>query len=287
METKNMKLSILKEYLLLTLGSVILCGGVYFFKFPNKFATGGISSIAIILERIFPSVPSSVFFTLISIFFLILSFIFLGLKFSTKTAYCTLIYTILLNTLQVVYPMTSPITEHKMLELFFAVGLPAVGSAIIFNTDSSTGGTDILAMIIKKYKSWDIGKAIMACDLVIVLSALFFFGVETGMFSIMGLAIKTLLLDSVIESMNLKKSFIVITKFPGEVCGFINTKIGRGATLWKGTGAYTGEERSVIITALSRSQARTLRRYIKTVDPMAFILISNSSEIFGKGFASI
>lgn len=287
METKNNKLNTAREYLLLTLGSVILCIGVYFFKFPNKFTTGGISSLAIILERLFPVASSSVYFTFISIFFLLLSVIFLGLKFSIKTAYCTLIYTVLMNVLEAVYPMTAPFTNQKILELFFAVGLPSIGSAIIFNTDSSAGGMDIIAMIIKKYKSWDIGKAIAACDLVIVLSSLFLFGVETGMFSIMGLAVKSLLLDSIIENMNLKKSFIVITKHPEEVCGYINKEMSRGATLWKGVGAYTGEERSVIITALSRAQARALRKFIRTVDPMAFILISNSSEIFGKGFTSI
>lgn len=272
------------EFFLLTMGTALVAIGTYFFKFPNQFSTGGVTGIAVILSSIFPSISSSLFASVINVFFLILGFVVLNRGFGVRTVYCSLLFSGMLTGLEWLFPMSGPLTDEKLLELFFGVILPALGSAILFNAQSSTGGTDILAMILKKFTSLDIGMALLYVDVLIAGSTLVLINVETGLFSLLGLVLKSVLVDSVIESLNRKKSFIVVTSCPQEVCDFITHDLHRSATFWKGEGAYSHQDKWVVLTALSRAQAVALRRYLKSIDPHAFMLITNSSEIFGKGF---
>ena len=278
------KRDLLREILLLTLGTALVAIGVYFFKFPNNFSTGGVTGIAVVLSSFFPSIGSSHFASVINILFLVLGFLILDKGFGFRTVYCSLLFSGLLSGLEWLVPMSAPLTDEKILELFFAIIFPALGSAILFNLEGSTGGTDILAMILKKYSSLDIGKALLAVDVLIALSTFLVFDAETGLCSLLGLALKSVLVDNVIESINRKKSFILVTSRPEEVRGYITGTLNRSATLWEGEGAYTHEKKWVVLTALSRAQAVALRRYLKSIDPQAFMLITNSSEIFGKGF---
>ena len=274
----------LTEYALLTLGTALVAMGTYFFKFPNHFSTGGVTGIAVILSSIFPSISSSLFASVINVAFLLLGFGVLNRGFGVRTVYCSLLFSGMLAGLEWLVPLSGPLTDEKLLELFFGVILPALGSAILFNTQGSTGGTDILAMILKKFTSLDIGMALLYVDVLIAGSTLILIDIETGLFSLLGLVLKSVLVDSVIESLNRKKSFILVTSCPEEVCDFITHTLHRSATFWQGEGAYSHQDKWVVLTALSRAQAVALRRHLKAIDPHAFMLITNSSEIFGKGF---
>ena len=278
------KKAVFREFLLLTLGTVLVAVGVYFFKFPNNFSTGGVTGIAVLLSSLIPAVSSSTFASVINVFFLILGFLVLNKGFGVRTVYCSLLFSALLSGLEWLAPLSAPLTDEKILELFFAIIFPALGSAILFNLDGSTGGTDILAMILKKYTSLDIGKALLYVDVLIAASTFLVFDVETGLCSLLGLALKSILVDNVIESINRKKSFILVTAYPDEVCRFITEQLHRSATFWEAEGAYSHEKKWVVLAALSRTQAVALRRYLKSIDSHAFMLITNSSEIFGKGF---
>lgn len=272
------------EVLLLTLGTALVALGVYFFKFPNNFSTGGVTGIAVILSSLFPSVSSSTFASVINLFFLALGFVVLNKGFGVRTVYCSLLFSGLLSAFEWLFPLTGTLTDQRLLELFFAIIFPALGSAILFNLEGSTGGTDILAMILKKYTSLDIGRALLYVDVLIALSTFLVFDVETGLCSLLGLALKSILVDNVIESLNRRKSFILVTTQPEDVCRYITETLHRSATFWEASGAYTHEKKWVVLTALSQAQAVSLRRYLKVSDPHAFMLITNSSEIFGKGF---
>ncbi len=278
------KKRVLWEYLMLTFGTALVAVGNYFFKFPNHFSTGGVTGLAVILSSLFPAVSSSVFSAAINLLFLVLGFIVLNRGFGIRTVYCSLLFSALLYGLEWLFPLSHPLSDQKLLELFFAVILPAFGSAIIFNLQGSTGGTDIVAMILKKFTSLDIGIALLYADVFIAASTFIVFNIETGLFSILGLILKSVVVDSVIESLNRKKSFILVTSFPQEVCAFITDKLNRSATFWEAQGAYSHQQKWVVLTALSRAQAVALRRYLKEIDPHSFMLITNSSEIFGKGF---
>lgn len=274
----------MRDYLLLTLGTFLVAAGVYFFKFPNSFNTGGVTGLAVILNAVFPSITSSTFASVINMAFLALGFVALDRSFGIRTIYCSVLFSVMLSGFEWLIPLPSPLTGQKTLELFFAVILPSLGAAILFNMQSSTGGTDILAMILKRFTSLDIGNALLCVDVLIAASTLYFVGIEAGLYSILGLVLKSVVVDSVIESLNRRKSFLAVTSCPDQVCGFITHTLHRSATYWQAEGAYTHEAKWVVLTALSRSQAVALRVYLKSADPHAFILVTNSSEIFGKGF---
>lgn len=276
--------SIAKEYALLTLGTVIMAMGTYFFKFPNNFSTGGVTGLAVVLARYFPMISRADFMMIFNVALLGLGVAVFGKSFAGKTVYVSLLMSAVTWLMERMIPMAAPMTNQPLLELIFAVSLPAVGSAILFNLDASSGGTDIVAMVLRKYTSLDIGKALICSDLVITLAACVAFGMETGLFSILGLVMKSLLVDMVLENINTHKYFHIITTKPQAIEEFITNTLHRGATELHGEGAYTHEGRTVLLTVMNRHEAVLLRRYVRQVDPGAFVLIINTGEIVGKGF---
>ena len=279
-------ISTLERYLLLTVGSLIMAVGVYFFKFPNNFSTGGVSGLSLILGRMLPSeiLTPSTFVLIINTALLIVGFIFLGRNFAFSTVYCSMLLSLAVNVMERFYPMTQPLTNQPLLELCFAVLLPAFGSAILFNLNASSGGTDIIAMIVRKYTSLNIGMALMVADALITVAGLFCFGIQAGLFCILGLLMKSVLVDYVMDSFRMKKCFQIITTNPDPIVEFITVNLHRGATLEDVYGAFHHERKTMIITVLTRAQALALRRFIHTNDPHAFMVITASTEIVGKGF---
>ena len=278
------KKRLIKEFLLMTFATVMISVGVYCFKFPNNFSMGGVSGLSILLGKVLPVLSASSYNTIINVLFLILGFIMLDKGFGFRTVYCSLLSAGLIQVFSWVWPLTEPLTDQLMLELFFAVILPALGAAILFNIDASSGGTDIAAMILKKYAGLDVGTALLISDVAIAAAALFVFDATAGLCSLLGLALKSVLVDSAIESLNRRKAFFVITSDPEHVCDYVTHTLVRGATIWTAQGAYTHDIHHVVLTVLSRGQAVALRRHLKEVDPHAFMIVANSSEIFGKGF---
>lgn len=273
-----------KEFFWMNVATVMISVGVYCFKFPNNFSMGGVSGLSILLGKVLPVLSASSYNTIINVLFLILGFLMLDKSFGFRTVYCSLLSAGLIQVFSWVWPLTAPLTDQLMLELFFAVILPALGAAILFNIDASSGGTDIAAMILKKYSGLDVGTALLISDVAIAAAALFVFDVKAGLCSLLGLALKSVLVDSAIESLNRRKAFFIITSDPEHVCDYVTHTLVRGATVWTAQGAYTHDVHHVVLTVLSRRQAVTLRRYLKQVDPHAFMIVANSSEIFGKGF---
>lgn len=277
----------LKRFGMLTLGTLLVAAGVYFFKFPNNFSTGGVSGISLILGRLLPQISPGGLVLIINTALLALGFLIFGRDFGLNTAYCSLVMSGAICLLEWIYPMARPFTDQPMLELVFAIMLPAFGSALLFNMGASTGGTDIVAMVLKKYTNVDIGRALLLSDFLIVVGSALAFGIQTGLFSFLGLAAKALLVDSIIENINLSKYFTIVTQRPGPVCDFILYTLNRSATTCPVTGAFTHEPKTLILTAMSRSQAVKLRAFLKQHDPDAFLLITNTSEIIGKGFRGV
>ena len=169
----------------------------------------------------------------------------------------------------------------------FAIFLPALSAAILFNIGASGGGTDIIAMILKKYTSVPIGTALFLVDCVIVISSCFVFDIQTGLFSLTGLLAKSLVIDNVIESINRCKVFLIVCDDPDPICEFIYQDLKRSATVYKAHGAFTHNQKMIIMSVMKRGQAVQLRNFVKRYQPGAFIAIVNSSEIIGKGFRGL
>ena len=283
MDMTKPAVKIVKEYVLLTLASVLMIISTWLFKYPNNFTFGGITGLSIVLSRIF-EVPASTLNLIMNAVLLVIGVVVLGKGFAGKTFYVTILSTVGLSALDKIKPITKPLTDEPVIELLFAVAIPAVASAILFNMDASSGGTDIVAMLLKKYTTMEIGTAIFAVDIIITLSAFVAFDFATGLYSVTGLMAKTLIMDGAIENMNLCKYFTIITTNPKPICDFIHHELHRSATIYKAEGAYSHTEKNIVLVVLKRSQAVRLRRFIKDVEPTAFMMITNSSEIIGKGF---
>ena len=275
----------LKDYLLITAGILLVVVGVYFFKFPNNFSIGGVTGAAIILSKLFHgSVSSGTLVLIINIILLIFAYIFLGKSIGNRTAYGSILLSVSLRLLEIFVPMEKPFTTQPTLELAFAVLLPSIGSAVLFNIGASTGGTDIIAMMLSKYSSLDIGRSLLISDFLLTLLTFFVFDITVGLFSILGLFLKSTIVDTVIENLNLNKYFTIVSENPKPICEYILNNIHRSATIYDAKGAFSDKSKKIIITVMNRNQAIHLRKFIKLTDTNAFIMITNTSEIIGRGF---
>lgn len=277
----------LKDFGLVTLGTILITVGVYFFKFPNHFSMGGVSGISVVLGAMLPHFSPGQLVLVINLVLLAVGFLFFGKGFGLKTAYSSILFSLSTALLEQAAPLSAPLTSQPLLELVFAVMLPAIGSAILFHADASSGGTDVVAMLLKKYTNLPIGNALMFSDAFITLSACFVFDLQTGLCSVLGLAAKALVVDSVLENINLSKSFTIITTRPQEICDYIFHSLGRGATVVDASGAFIHGQRTLILTAVRRVQAVKLQKLVRAVDPSAFLVITNTSEVIGKGFRGL
>lgn len=281
--TKHEKVQVVYEYFILTIATLIQVAGIYVFKFPNNYSFGGVTGMSIVLAKGLPLTPGTITFV-INMVLLILGFLFLGKSFGIKTVYVSVLMSVALRAAEIIFPMKAPLTTQPVLELIYAIVLPAFGSAILFNVGASSGGTDIIAMILKKYTHLNIASALFCVDLFIVIASCFVFDAQTGLFSMCGLLAKSLVVDNVIESINLCKYFTIVCDNPQPICDFIMKDLNRSATIYHAEGAYQHNQKTVILTVLKRRQAVELRNFIKRNQPTAFIAITNSSEIIGKGF---
>lgn len=276
-----------KSLAYLHLGTLLTAVGVYFFKFPNHFTTGGVSGISILLSRFFPEVSTASLNLILNVLLLLVGAVFLGRSFGVRTAYASILYSLLTLLLERLVPMTAPMTSQPVLELMFSVGLPSVGAALLFNANASSGGTDVIAMLVKKYSHMNIGLALGLADLAVAVGACFVFGMETGLFSLFGLFLKSMLVDTVTDNLRTCKVFQIITDHPEPICDFIMNQLHHTATVTVGEGSYTHHHHKIVMTVVNRSQAIRLQLFVRATDPGSFITITTSSEIIGKGFRSM
>lgn len=277
----------IRDFFMINAGLLMVALGICLFKIPNKFATGGVSGLAIIASSLFPKIDVGPMMMIINIILLIIGFFFLGSDFGSKTVYSSFALSGIVWIIQKAFPLEKPLTDDMMLELVFSIIFPAVGSAIVFNCNASTGGTDIVAKILNKFTRLDIGKTLLLSDFMIAVGAGTVFGIKIALYSILGLIMKAFMIDLVIEGLNVSKQMVIISSKPHEIESYIVHELSRGATVYRAEGAFTHNPEEVVSTIVSRRQAIKLRTFIRGIDPAAFITISNTSETIGKGFRSI
>lgn len=246
-----------------------------------------LSIVPSVLATCFPALSVSTFMWITNAVLDVLGCVFLGIKTMGWTLYSSFMLSFYSSMCEKLFPMSQPLTDDTLLELCFAVALPALASGIVFNIGASTGGTEIVAMILHKYIKVEIGRALLLSDIGTVLFAACIYGPQTGMYCVLGLIGRSTIVDTAIESLNLRKVCTVITSRPEPIRHFVTETLGRTATQQNATGVYTGEPRTMIMVALTRRQAGLLRDFLRREDPEAFLTIVNSSEIIGKGFRSV
>lgn len=274
----------LRSFFLINFGLLLTALGIVLFKIPNHFVTGGVSGLSIIVADLLPGLTVGPAMTVINLFLVVWGFSVLGKQFGWNTVYSSFALSGMVWGLNLLLPMTQPFTGDALLELFFAIGLPAIGSAIVFNQNSSTGGTDIVAKVLSTKTPINTGSALLVSDFVIAASALVVFDIQTGLYSLLGLILKAFLIDLVIEGLNTHKKLEIITSNPDPILDFILHTLHRGATLYPATGAYTNTPWKAIHTVVGRRQALAIRTRLKELDPKAFVTITTTTETIGKGF---
>ena len=274
----------IKHFSLLTGSTLIMAVGTYFFKFTNNFTFGGITGLAVLVADK-TNISASDFSFIVNMLLLALGFVVLGRKFAAKTAYCSILLSVALSFLSRVCPMEHPLTDQTMLELCFAIALPALGSAILFNIGSSSGGTDIIAAIVNKYKDVTLGRMIMICDVVIISSCYFIFNDwRRVIFGFVTLLIIGFVLDYIVNSARQSVQFFIFSKEYEKIADRITKETHRGVTVLDGVGWYSKHNVKVLVVLAYKRQSVEIFRLVKDIDPNAFISQSSVIGVYGEGF---
>ena len=214
-----------------------------------------------------------------------MGFFFLGKEFAINTGYATLLMSFELMVLEKLVPISGPLSDQPMLDLVFAIALPAIASALLFNVGASSGGTDVIALIVEKYTHLhNIAAALFLTDLFMVVAACFVFNLYTALYSFVGLTVKSLVIDAVLEKIKMCKAILIICDDKESICDFVMKKLVRGATYTPCFGAYTDKPHYMIYTTLTNREAGQLQEFIHEQHLNAFISMLSTTEVFGKGF---
>lgn len=281
-----MKTSKFKEYTIITLGIILVAFAIEYFYAPNNIAAGGVTGIAIIINAIIPKFSiGGVSFVLNGLLFVV-AFMFIDGKFGVKTIYASLGLSAIIWVMEK-FLKPAAITHDLMIATIFGALISAIGMALVFNENASTGGTDILAKILNIFFHLDIGKSLLVVDFIITLASAFVFGVDVALYSMLSVILLGMIVDRVIEGFNVCKSIFIISKNNYEISRYIIDTLDRGCTFLNGVGAYTEREMNVLYAVLSRNQFIKLKKYIKEIDPEAFITVGEVHEVLGEGFNDI
>ena len=278
-----------KNWMYMNFGILLISCATYFFLVPNRFVTGGMTGLSTMLGYLVPAISTSTWLMCLNICMLVIGFIFLGRSTGIWTVYCSLGYSSLMLIYEKIIPMVGKtLTDEPFLELCVGITIYAIGTATIFYAGASSGGMDIMALIIQKFAKIDVGRAVLFVNMFIATgSILVFRNVKTGILSLVGLFANSFIIDIVIDNFDSCKYFIVITDKPDLVSEYIMNTLRHGVTITDAIGAYTQTKKGMVHTVCRRYEAIKLRSAIKKIDENAFIVVTTSSEIIGKGFRSV
>ncbi|MCB2357753.1 YitT family protein [Clostridium estertheticum] len=279
--------TIIKEYILITIGIALVALGLYFFLIPNDLAVGGVSGLAMVINQYMPGLTIGALMFVLNVVLFVVGFMFIGSSFGVRTMYASFGLSGMIWVLEKLFPMSGSITNDIFLELIFGILIGAVGMGMVFNQNASTGGTDIIAKMLNKYFHLEIGKSLLIADFFITILAGVAFGPRIGMYALLGVIINGYTVDAVIAGINNCKKVEVVSSKGEEIKRFIIEDLNRGATLYMAKGAYTNDEKEIITTVLGKKQFIKLKNHIKEIDKTAFIITYNVHETVGEGFKDI
>lgn len=263
-------------------GGFLFAMGFYSFAEMANFSPGGITGLALIFQHLW-HVPMGLATLIMNIPLIIISWRVVGRDFILKTARTLIISTIFLD---VIFPHTVPYQGMPLLAAFYAGLCIGAGMALFYMRGSSSGGMDFLIMTIKvRHPHFSFGVVTIASDLlVILLGGLVFKNIDAVLYGLICSFTCSIVMDKILYGLGAGKLLVIITTKGREVSAKIDQMTGRGSTIAKGIGSYTRKERDVILCACSRSQTYQVTEAAREVDPGAFIMITETSEVFGEGF---
>ncbi|MED5051709.1 YitT family protein [Anoxybacillus rupiensis] len=267
------------EYVYILIGSAIVAIAFNLFLLPNRVASGGVSGISTILHATFGWQPAYVQWAF-NIPLFIAGVVFLGRQFGVKT----LVGTVFLPLVVYLTKDVEPATHDPLLgSLFGGIGV-GVGLGLVFRGKASTGGTDLAAQIIHKFTGLSLGTCVILIDGLIVLTAAIVFDIERALYALIGLFVTSKTIDIVQIGFGYSKMAMIITNKEEEVRAAILHKINRGVTKMSGYGGYTEHERPILMCVVEQTEFTKLKQLVKAIDPSAFVVIMDATEVLGEGF---
>ncbi|MCW3786528.1 YitT family protein [Plebeiibacterium sediminum] len=283
--TKQIFFREVKSYLILTFALCVATLGWSAFIIPSGIVGGGITGLASTFHFLWGWDVGVVSLSINSILVL-LAIKLLGFSFGVKSVYCITVFGILLSVLTNYFP--KPVTEDSFMATIIGATLAGTGAGMIFVNGGSTGGTDIIAMIINKYKNISIGRLLLLCDIFIISTGyIVFHNIEIVMYGLITMAIFGYSVDMVITGNKQTVQLFIISKKYKEISDYIVKNTEKGCTILDGIGAYSGDENKVLMVISKKKTSSILFRIIRDIDPAAFVTMSSVSGVYGKGFDQI
>ena len=295
----------LKEYVIITLGMLLYIVGWSVFLVPNQLVGGGVSGLASVVQYATNGdVKMGYTYFVVNVVLLIIAMFILGNKFGFKTIYAIVIASVGLNVFQEIIPadicQTLAVENGKLMSSIMGGLMAGVGIGLCMSQGGSTGGTDIIALIVNKYRNVSPGKMILAMDVVIILSSLlvpiqdadgsimqFNEKITTCVYGFILIVVNGTVLDMVIAGTRQSVQLFILSKKHKEIADAITNDLHRGVTVLNGMGWYTKEPTEVLMVLTRKYDLNVLLRYIKNIDPEAFLSVSTVTGVYGKGFESI
>lgn len=265
----------------LTVGTIIMALGIDLFLLPNQLSTGGFSGIGTILYYIF-KIPVGTTILVLNIPLFLIAYFKVGKKFFINAVLGTILFSYFIN----VFEKISPLTTDRFLAFLYGSTIVGIGTAIVLNAKGTTGGTELLANVIRVYKPQLKTGTLMAIidTIIITVNTILFKDIEVALYSALAIYIMGKILDIFFEGINFAKMVLIISPKWEEISERINSEIRRGVTSIYGEGMYKKEERKILLSVMSRNEVREVRTIVEEVDKNAFIIITNAREVFGEGF---
>lgn len=270
----------LREYGLITAGSVLIAAAVGFFMVPGDLVLGSVAGLAMVLSQVLP-LGVATLNMILNILFLLLGFIFMGRSFGAKTVYASVLYPALVWGIDIVLPDLASMTGDTWLDLLCFIFLVSAGQAILFHVNASSGGLDVPAKILNKYFHIDIGKAVTVCGLVTVVSSVLVYDLRTMIVGILGTYLNGVVVDEFVSGFSRKKRVCILSDRHEEIKEYILHKLSRGVTVYQAVGGFEGKERPELVTILTKTEYAQLMAYVRRTDPDAFLTVTAVSEVAG------
>ena len=267
-----------KDFIVITFGTLIVAVAVYFFMLPSHIAVGSGTALAMVLSNFIP-LPVSVISLILNVALLLIGFLLIGPEFGAKTVYCSILMPLYLALFEVLLPNLQSLTQDPLLDVVCYILVVGIGLAILFPRNASSGGLDIVAKLMNKFLKMDLGQAMSISGILVSLTSLFCYDTKTVVISVLGTFFGGILVDYFIFGMNIKRRVCIISPKLDEIVAFILHDLHSGATLNEIIGAYDNTPRKEVIVIVDNQEYRRLMDYVREVDPKAFVTVYAVSEM--------
>lgn len=268
----------IKEFAIITVGTVIVAAAVFFFMLPSHVSVGSGAALAMVLSNFVPLSVSSI--TLImNVGLLIIGFFLIGPEFGAKTVYCSILMPVAMGIFEVIFPDFQSITQDPLLDVICYILVVGIGLAILFTRNASSGGLDIVAKIMNKYLKIDMGKAMSISGMIVALSSALCYDSKTVVLSLLGTYFGGMVVDHFIFGINIKRRVCVISERLDDIVRFVIHDLHSGATLNEIIGAYDNTPRREMIAIVDKNEYQKLMDYIREVDSKAFVTVYSVSDM--------